>query len=372
MTLFLGFQNCGDSNIGFNLASEYTTFQQEAVPVHRGLDILWVVDNSGSMAPEQRQLARHFQSFIEKFQTYELDYQMAVTTTDTWCADVLDVRANCAQAYTNHMRTGEHLARFRKGTSRNPSQARIITPLTPDLEETFIANVTQGNVGGWDERALQSAQTALSHPPNLAEPFPRPGSLLVVIIVTDDIDLSLGALDPGDDPQWFPGKDYFDFYYKLTNSREDQLNFVINLIGIVDEACLLEQDWFAGDSLEDILNVLEHSVIPGVTRNSFFQSIELVDQTNGYKDCISNDFSDVLSELSQSITNKVSLFKLNREPNVDSIVVRVNGQVIPRDDENGWDYHPSTMEISLHGEALYQWSSSEHLISISFDPLGLK
>ena len=47
------------------------------------VDILWVIDNSGSMRDEQEALARNFQYFIDEFMQKNVDFKMAITTTDT-------------------------------------------------------------------------------------------------------------------------------------------------------------------------------------------------------------------------------------------------------------------------------------------------
>mgnify|MGYP001470194961 CR=1 FL=1 len=46
-------------------------------------DILWVVDNSCSMWEEQDKLATNFDAFIQFFQGVDVDFQLAVVTTDT-------------------------------------------------------------------------------------------------------------------------------------------------------------------------------------------------------------------------------------------------------------------------------------------------
>lgn len=46
------------------------------------LDILWVIDDSGSMADEQAALGTNFNAFINDFITSDVDFQMAITTTD--------------------------------------------------------------------------------------------------------------------------------------------------------------------------------------------------------------------------------------------------------------------------------------------------
>ncbi len=51
----------------------------------RKVDILWVVDSSGSMAPKQARLAANFNGFINQLVTANppIDFHIAVTTTDT-------------------------------------------------------------------------------------------------------------------------------------------------------------------------------------------------------------------------------------------------------------------------------------------------
>lgn len=46
------------------------------------VDILWVVDDSGSMGDEQRSLAYNFEVFINEFIEKKIDFKMAITTTD--------------------------------------------------------------------------------------------------------------------------------------------------------------------------------------------------------------------------------------------------------------------------------------------------
>ena len=46
------------------------------------VDILWVVDNSGSMGNEQAALAQNFDFFIQDFINKDVDFRMAITTTD--------------------------------------------------------------------------------------------------------------------------------------------------------------------------------------------------------------------------------------------------------------------------------------------------
>jgi hypothetical protein len=65
------------------LASQIDSFSQNS-GVAPKVDILWVVDNSGSMADDQANLASNFETFISGFITREVDFKMAITTTDAY------------------------------------------------------------------------------------------------------------------------------------------------------------------------------------------------------------------------------------------------------------------------------------------------
>jgi hypothetical protein len=157
------------------------------------IDVLWVVDDSGSMAPRQEALARSFQSFIELFSRGKIDFRIAVTTTDIF---------KTAGAF--------------KG---NP---KILAPNTPSLATAFAANIRVGTSGSPYEAGLQAAELALTRqadtnapildaiskcqaacaragdPPLCSETcvqnnpidFLRPGAYLYLIFVTDEEDES--------------------------------------------------------------------------------------------------------------------------------------------------------------------------------------
>jgi hypothetical protein len=48
---------------------------------YTGLDILWVIDNSGSMCEEQAALRNNFPQFISEISTHDIDFHLGVTTT---------------------------------------------------------------------------------------------------------------------------------------------------------------------------------------------------------------------------------------------------------------------------------------------------
>ena len=65
--------------------SQYQSVTDEFVQdqnAPKKLDILWVVDNSGSMSDNQNALAYNFEVFINQFVNKNVDFKMAITTTD--------------------------------------------------------------------------------------------------------------------------------------------------------------------------------------------------------------------------------------------------------------------------------------------------
>ena len=164
-------------------------FVQEA---RARVDVLLVVDNSGSMLEEQSSLGSNFAALLSAAQALGVDYQIGVTTTGvvpspgSW--------ATCPGGAEG----GEKGRLFPVDGSR----PRILTPFTPDAAGIFRQNTAVG-VCHWDEQGLEAAWLALSSPladsaddPTTALPadgnagFVRDGARLAVVFVSDEEDAS--------------------------------------------------------------------------------------------------------------------------------------------------------------------------------------
>ena len=342
-----GLMGCESKNqFGFGDARGFASYGVKKT--RSKVDILWVVDNSGSMATSQANVANNFNAFIQKFQQTQFDYQMAVITSDAWC---YPHDSNTCIGARNNAGSAETLVGFRDGYQGSRSGFSVITPQTPQLRQRFITNILQGTNGSGSERSLQSIQAALSHPNNLAQSFPREDALLAIIILTDEEDQSAQA--EGQGPDWFPDKNYFDFLSELTGSTEDELNFMVSTIGILDDTCLraLTNSDFDERTLPE--------------RNMAF-----TEKTHGYKGSLCDNFSDVLSGISDLIIEKTTSYKLDRQPLVSTIRVSINGQSIPRSPENGWTYDSAQKLISFHGSAIP--AQEDDKVSVRFTPYSLK
>tara|TARA_B100001250_G_scaffold344906_2_gene314094 strand:+ start:460 stop:1995 length:1536 start_codon:yes stop_codon:yes gene_type:complete len=132
------------------------TWQQEEIPV---LDVLWVIDNSGSMNPFQTNLSSNIGSFMSAFISTGADYRMAVITTDRY------------------------------------TFATIVDPSHPDPEGELSSLVVTGTYGAGIEKGIEMAEKSLSSS-TAAGPggsFFRTDAKLVVIFVSDEPDYSAGG-----------------------------------------------------------------------------------------------------------------------------------------------------------------------------------
>jgi hypothetical protein len=74
---------CNTHPVSLSRAIAEVEFQQiTSVDESTNLDILWVIDNSGSMCQEQATLRNNFESFVEELNKTSLDFHIGVTTTD--------------------------------------------------------------------------------------------------------------------------------------------------------------------------------------------------------------------------------------------------------------------------------------------------
>jgi len=123
--------DCGRSNLMNTLPPDVRvdTYSQQAASK---IDVLWVVDNSGSMAPRQENLARNFGSFITEFTKNSIDYRIGITTTDIF-----------------------------KEAGRLVGNPKILTPQTPNIATVFATNIKVGINGSPYEVGLDAAKLAL-------------------------------------------------------------------------------------------------------------------------------------------------------------------------------------------------------------------
>ena len=175
------------------------------------IDMLWVIDNSGSMCEEQDNLTRNIENFVNGLIELESDFRFAVVTTD--------------------MRDTYHMGRFQNTPATEASQVCEIQPNTSDcpselplviesenylvdgilnqeaLQRDFRCIATVGTEGDGFEKGLMAAKAALSDDLLTTHNagFLREDAYLVIIFLSDENDCSDNYILPrqnGNECEW--------------------------------------------------------------------------------------------------------------------------------------------------------------------------
>ena len=175
-----------------------------------------------------------------------------------------------------------------------------------------------------------------------------------MIIVSDEDDFSHDGsyfTEDYNDSNIHPISDYTDYLDTITSSTPSQKRYSVSAMAIFDEAC------------RSSLNTTWSGRKIGVRYG------ELVDATGGVKGSLCDDFATSLELLSDSIIQLATEFYLTRQPDPNTIVVKVNGQVIPQDSgSGGWTYNASSNSL-IFSSPYVPPAGAE--ISVDFDPISL-
>lgn len=382
---------CQKSNDSFSLLSEQNIFTQgQGVVVNNKIDIIWVVDGSGTMANHQTNLANNFNNFIGNFLSKGYDYHMVVTSTDAWLREVnynggacsanpnpsqnpntiYKSSADCQNTLANY----GQLTQFRDGdiygTAGGAAGARSgIYMLTSLMDPAFVAttfgiNIKTGVRGdGTREGALASLRAVLrrnsdgsigyngeTHTELMN--FRRPEAFLAVIVVSDEEDQSRKQNNT----------DY-------SNIDEYVNSFVGFLDGYTGGVEGKRKYSVSGIVLEDINNC-SYGLNAQATQGDRY--VAAANATKGLiKSICSPDFSTELTEISEKIVTLASRFQIAREPRVETIKITINGNQIPQNEVNGWTYVAENgyYYIEFHGSSLPSQNAS---ISVDYDPVSIK
>lgn len=264
-------------------------------------DILFVVDNSGSMGPMQNSLAQNFSSFIQFFTSaVDVDFHIGVTTTDT----------------TTNGERGALVGPYISNTGPNA---------TPDPVSTFISQVAVGTSGSATENGLLASVLAVT-PPNTDpggpnEGFLRDEGLLSIIYISDEKDQSPGPVVP----------DYTDPLLAAKGYRPQRLL-----------ASAIAGDFPGGCSGN------------GVSAQAAPRYKEIVDITGGiFESICTADWAATMQQIGFNTFTAITQFELERRADqAAGIVVYVDGVPVNPDELNGWEYDPATNSIIFNGTSV--------------------
>lgn len=287
----------------------------------REVDVLLIIDSSGSMGGEQEKLSVEFQSFIEAFLTAEVDYHIGVVTTDV--ADVSEAgRLRSATPGTFEQtpppQLGETPAPEGGGGAALPPE--IITPDTQDAESVFADLVRVGTVGSGFEMGLEAARLALSEPllSGANAGFYRADANLALVVFSDEDDLSPRSVDS-----------YLNFFSELKGGDVYRNASRLTLSSVVGDApygCAVGE----GDDLS--------------TADPGFRYIDAAQRTDGvFRSICAEDYAPVVAALSLDISGLKDTFSLTYCARQGTLEVTVDGA--PQVEGDAFEYLPSERAI---------------------------
>lgn len=265
------------------------------------VDILFVVDNSGSMATHQRNLSTNVAKFTQTFtKSSVLDYNIGIVTTDMMGGGWGTRKPCCGQLV---------------------GATRVVNKNTPGAEAILANNFLVGTDGSASEASFEPVVSALSQP-NLTgwnTGFYRPDASLVVIFLTDAEDQSDSV-----SPQ--------SLYSFLLNLKQGDVTKLLAFGVLVPSNNTIRCDRDDGRTPQKIEAFL------GMMPNNKTNIMNICDP----------DYGTRLANMAKDIVDKVgNIIYLDRAPALESIHVYYGSSELPENYETGWSFDPKRNAIIL-------------------------
>ena len=353
---------------GYEVLNKQDAFTA-TVEVNPNIDLLFVIDNSGSMARDQSVLASSFSGFINQFTTKGFQYNIAVTSTDT-CPYDSTCNTNWWSPSGSHYPgiNNQGSGTFLSKTSLFKFITWNLDPLDPVHSKAltisnFTANSSLGTLGSGAEAGLLATSTTLSSG-KLAgynTGFLRSDSFFSIIFVTDeDESYGFGGTDTGP-----PSSTYISTNTTHQTNRMNQyLAALTRVRGATLENFSMHVIAVPASATQCVINgvpELPGDFAPAVTFN---RVVNYINDPNNYPqpgggiqkatfDDICQDFSPALNNIASTIIQANARYKLVQVPADSSqITVTVNGAQVARNTANGWDYDAPGNYVQFYGTAI--------------------
>lgn len=201
-------------------------------------DILFVIDNSGSMAEEQAGIATELPAFLEALKEgsgVAQDFRVGVITTSVYQRTILSNGTDSVRQFPDQSGRLQPVP----DSAGNPTDERYLNGSDEFLLEKFRRLVVQGTTGSGQESPFEAARLAVSEPLTSTpigeggnRGFLRDGARLLVVTVTDEEDCSSTQRPPPVALREDPSTDYcsrdahlltsVDDYYALFQGLHDE------------------------------------------------------------------------------------------------------------------------------------------------------
>lgn len=342
------FVGCGGGKASISVLPSQEPHEQ-ARRQSKKIDILFVIDDSGSMRPVQQRLRDNFPKFVEKLYAQGFDFRVAVAKTSAYYTES---KAQTDGLITKYYEAGRTVAEFRCGhgnncgdtSERGQTYGRSCKPSneTTDYGSTpttngngtpavgtdhilsssdfadaaamavkFSRNADVGLCGSGDERALESAETVLRAMSSVytdpAHKFPREDAHFAVIHVGDEPDGRWSSAGTSN------AKGSLSDHYLPDISKATAGDTAANR-NVVKEylSALQAHEPSSTVSVHAIQYLVGAGECPSA-RDTYVghAQIYMADIATGKKISICNDFADELASLGDHIVSLATEFHLN-------------------------------------------------------------
>ncbi len=271
----------------------YTDVFEQGSDEDSVVDLLWVVDNSGTMSEEQQRLTQSLGGLMALLADTLADYRLGVITTDV---DDPEQRG------------------------RLQGEPPVLGPDDADVAGAFVANAHVGTQGSRDERGFEALELALTEAVDDGSNagFFRPDARLHAVVVSDEDDHSDGGVE--------------QLLSDLAVDVPDAASFTVHaIVGDLPDGCLA----------------------PDAVADAGPRYLEAARRTDGLSGSIClGDWTALLESIGLAALGLQDTFPLSHEPDQSTLEVRVDGVLIPERAEDGWTYDAGQNAVVLHGGAV--------------------
>ncbi|MCX7944318.1 MAG: choice-of-anchor D domain-containing protein [Deltaproteobacteria bacterium] len=293
------------------------------------IDILWCIDNSGSMADDQASLAGNFPIFINYAVSLNADYQIGVISSEINEAAKTDSGDyNYPGVLFNKKGTPKIIA---NNPPQNPTpNYQPVLKTSMEIIEAFRKNALIGECCSDEaEACFEATKKALTSPiiddPNKNKGFLRDQAKLYLIMVADEDDQSPGTVDY-----------YVDYLKQIKKDATGKLLSLSIVAGL--------------DKDGDINNLPTPMKCPGSSSES--AGIRYLDMYKkigkGIAASICNrNWGPLMSKLGLDVFDTQNEFFLHSRPAENSVEVYVAGKKLDKDTPSGFTYDSVNNSVIL-------------------------
>ncbi len=343
----------------------------------REVDLVFVINNSPSMAPHQARIADNLRSFRKLFDAKQLDYRIGVLTTDF--VNTEEGKAN--KVYFKKVKSVEldpagnpvldSRRRPKPATKQVASNGTLVTlpvmpqpwvtPQTPDA--VFAELVKVGTNGDSNRTAFTSVYNFVANYSNKLHAMLRPEATTIVVFFMDEEETRMATWQTdakgNRTAEWIENGRLPELLNEFNKRNPAQRQTLDSYI----------QYWVLRPFIIVKGNKrgrIEMHAVVSPTNVSHRRAAEL---TGGTVLNIEGDFSAPLAALGDRIADTVAVALDPIGPGATlyrkSIRVLVDGQEVKADPENGWVYDELTHSIRFRGAAKKQ--AFEAKIEVSYE-----